>query len=89
MSEDDGEVDIDSSDDEADGGWCPRAEFKVDGPPVVQVVTREEDEWRMIKVSPVVTVEAMESALRSERPLLRIVALATFVRGGVRAGLVR
>ncbi len=56
---------------------------------VVRVVTREKDEWHMIKVSPVVTVEAMESALRSERPLLRIAALATFGRGGVRAGLVR
>ena len=52
---------------------------------------REKNEWRMMQESPVVTVEAMESVLRSKRPLLRIVALASFGRGGVRAraGLVR
>ena len=84
------DVDLESGGDEVDGGRPPR-KFEVDGPPVVRVVTREKDEWRMMQVSPVVKVEAMEYALRSERPLLRIAALATFGRGGVRAraGLVR
>ena len=87
------EVDLESSgddSDEVDGGRPPR-KFEVDGPPVVRVVTREKDEWRMMQASPVVKMDAMESVLRSKRPLLRIVALATFGRGGVRAraGLVR
>ena len=58
---------------------------------MVRVVTRDKNEWRMMQVSPGVTVEAMESVLRSERPLLRIAALATLGRPGVRAraGLVR
>ena len=45
----------------------------------------------MVEVSPVVTLEALEIVIGSERPLLRIAALATFGRGGVRAraGLVR
>ena len=68
--------------DEVDNGG---REFDVDGPPVVRVVTREGLEWRMMQVSPVVMVDAMESVLRSERPLLRIAGLATFGRGGVRA----
>ena len=54
-----------------------------------RVVTRKEAEWVMTEVVPVYAFEAFELALRSERPLLRIAALATFGRGGVQAGLVR
>ena len=78
------DVDLESSGDEVDDGRPP-CEFEVDGPPVVRVVTREKDEWRMMQASPVVKMDAMESVLRSKRPLLRIAALATFRRGGVRA----
>ena len=65
------------------------AEFQADGPPLVRVVTRVENAYIMLAVSPVVTLEALDIAMRSERPLLRIAALATFGGGGVRAGLVR
>ena len=82
------DVNIECSDDETDGGGSD-AKFKPDGPPLVRVVTRKENEYRMVEVSPLVALEALEIVVRSERPLLRIAALATFGRGEVRAGLVR
>ena len=63
--------------------------FEANGPRLSRVVTRKEAEWVMTEVVPVYAFEAFELALRSERPLLRIAALATFGRGGVQAGLVR
>jgi hypothetical protein len=64
-------------------------QFEANGPRLSRVVTRKEAEWVMTEVVPVYAFEAFELALRSERPLLRIAALATFGRGGVQAGLVR
>ena len=70
---------VDSSSDEesevSDDGR-PKTDFDADGPPVVRVVTRQSDSWSMMQVAPIVEVEALASALRSERPEFRIAALA-------------
>ena len=85
MSDDDDEVDgVGGSD-----AVRENREFQPDGPPVVRLVTRRENGYTMVEASPVVEIPALEIVSRSERPLLRIAALATFGRGEVRAGLVR
>jgi hypothetical protein len=90
-----GDIPVDLTDEDLnEGDRRPDAaveedQFEANGPRLSRVVTRKEAEWVMTEVVPVYAFEAFELALRSERPLLRIAALATFGRGGVQAGLVR